>query len=69
MKYDCVYQDLQDEKWVPLKDPVEPVVQFAAFGKPLNKDQLEALAASQEMPPPKMGKIEKRSKTLEIDAT
>lgn len=59
VQYDCVYQDLKDGKWVPLKDPAKPVVQFAAFGQPLTEEQLEALAEVQEVPPPDMGRIPK----------
>lgn len=59
VEYDCAYQDLQDGKWVPLKNPEKPVVQYAAFGKPLTEDQLEALAAKQETPTPTMGSPEK----------
>ena len=52
--YECVYQDLQQGKWVPIKNPERPVRQYAAFGKPLTKDQLEKLSKVQEAPPPTM---------------
>jgi hypothetical protein len=57
VEYECVYQDLRDGKWVPLKNPAKPVEQSAAFGQPLTKDQLEALSEVQEVPPPDMGRI------------
>ncbi len=50
VKYECAYLDLKDGKWEPVKDPAEPIVQFAAFGEPLRKEQLEALAQAQEPP-------------------
>jgi len=59
VEYNCVYQDLKDGKWIPLKNPAKPVVQFAAFGEPLTKAQLEALAEVQEVPPPSMGDVKK----------
>ena len=54
VEYECAYQDLKDGKWVPLKNPANPVVQYAAYGKPLTKDQLETLAEHQEVPPVEM---------------
>ena len=61
LKYECVHQDLKDGKWVPIKNPLEPKIQFAAFGKPLTKEQFDALAEPQEVPevtmePPKPAK-------------
>jgi hypothetical protein len=52
--YECVYQDLKDDNWVPIENPLEPVRHYAAFGKPLTKEQLAKLAKVQEAPPPKM---------------
>lgn len=54
VKYDCAYLDLKDGKWEPVKNPAEPMVQFAAFGEPLTKEQLEALAQPQEVPAPEI---------------
>jgi hypothetical protein len=54
VKYECAYLDLKDGKWEPVKNPAEPKVQFAAFGEPLTKEQLEALAQVQEVPKPEM---------------
>ena len=33
-----------ENKWVPVKDGKEAKVQFAAYGKPLTKEQFEKLA-------------------------
>jgi hypothetical protein len=54
VQYECAYQDLRDGKWVPVKDPAKPGLQFAAFGEPLTKEQLEALSEIQEVPTPQM---------------
>jgi len=54
VKYECAYLDLKDGKWEPVKNPAEPIVQFAAFGEPLTKEQLEALAVAQEVPKPEI---------------
>jgi hypothetical protein len=52
--YDCVYQNFVDGQWVPIKKPLKPVVQYAAFGEPLTPEQLNKLAKPQKIPPPKM---------------
>ncbi|MDQ7785134.1 MAG: hypothetical protein RDU20_19770 [Desulfomonilaceae bacterium] len=54
VKYECAYLDLKDEKWEPVKNPKDPVLQFAAYGKPLTKDQMEVLAEAQEEPEAEM---------------
>jgi hypothetical protein len=54
VEYQCSYQDLQDGKWVPLKDHAAPVRQYAAFGEPLTSEQLRKLVQPQEAPPPLM---------------
>jgi hypothetical protein len=41
--YQCVYQDLREGKWIPIKDPAAPIYHYAAFGKPLSKEQLNRL--------------------------
>jgi hypothetical protein len=41
--YQCVYQDRQDGKWVPIKNPPSPLYHDAAFGEPLSKEQLDRL--------------------------
>jgi hypothetical protein len=46
--YQCVYQDYQDEKWVPIDNPATPVRQYAAFGKPLTAEQLAKLVKPQD---------------------
>lgn len=54
VKYDCAYLDLKDGKWEAVKSPLQPVVQFAAFGEPLSKGQLESLTQRQEVPQPEI---------------
>ena len=45
--YECVYLDLEDDKWIPIEKPAKPVYHYPAFGTPLTKKQLENLAAPQ----------------------
>ena len=52
--YRCVYQNFKDGKWIPIKNPADPLRQYAAFGKPLTKEQFEKLLKKQETPIPKM---------------
>jgi hypothetical protein len=52
--YKCSYQDLKDGKWVPIANPMKPLRQYAAFGEPLTREQLEKLMKKQEPPLPKM---------------
>jgi hypothetical protein len=52
--YQCVYQNLKDDKWVPIENPVKPLRQYVAFGRPLSQEQLDALVRKQEPPAPKM---------------
>jgi len=54
VKYECAYLDLKDGKWDPVKNPAEPILQYAAYGEPLSKEQLEALAQAQELPKPEI---------------
>lgn len=54
VEYVCAYQDLKEGQWVPLANAEKPLRQYAAFGKPLTKEQLEKLAVKQVAPPPKM---------------
>ena len=42
--YQCVYMNYEEGKWVPIKNPTEPIYHYPAFGKPLSKKQLESLA-------------------------
>jgi hypothetical protein len=48
--YNCVYQDRKDEKWVPIRNPADPVLHYAAFGMPLSKKQIESLVKGQSIP-------------------
>jgi len=41
--YQCVYQDLKEGKWVPIKEPAKPLYHYAAFGEPLTQEQLNKL--------------------------
>jgi len=52
--YQCVYLDLQDDKWAPIKNPAEPKRQYVAYGKPLTEEQMKKLSRIQEAPPPRM---------------
>lgn len=46
--YQCVYHDRESEKWIPIKNPAEPVLHYAAFGEPLSEEQVECLAQEVE---------------------
>ncbi len=50
----CVYQNFKDGQWLPIENPGKPLRQYVAFGQPLSKEQLEALAKKQAAPEPKM---------------
>ena len=50
----CVYQNLKDGQWLPIENPDKSLRQYVAYGQPLSKEQLEALAKKQEAPEPKM---------------
>jgi hypothetical protein len=52
--YRCVYQNFKDGQWLPIENPDKPLRQYVAFGQPLSKEQLEALAKKQAAPAPKM---------------
>jgi hypothetical protein len=52
--YDCVYQNFVDGQWIPIQKPLKPMVQYAAFGKPLTGEQLDKLIEKHDVPPPKM---------------
>jgi len=52
--YSCSYQHYVDGKWIPVENPMKPLVQYAAFGDPLTADQLKKMVVKQEPPPPKM---------------
>lgn len=45
--YDFVYQNYQDEKWLPIKNPTAPKIHYAGFGSPLSREQLQKLAEPQ----------------------
>ena len=52
--YGCVYQNFVDGQWVPIKKPLQPMVQYVAFGKPLTAEQLDKLVTKQSAPSLKM---------------
>ncbi len=52
--YVCVYQNFVDGQWIPVKKPLQPMVQYAAFGKPLTTEQLDKLVTKQSAPGLKM---------------
>ncbi len=45
MKWNLVFLDRVEGKWVPLRDAEEPLVQFAGFCTPLTREQLAKLEA------------------------
>jgi hypothetical protein len=44
VKYECVYQDYENGKWMPIENPSAPMVHYAGYGTPLSKEQLGKLA-------------------------
>ena len=50
----CVYQNLEDGQWLPIEKPDKSLRQYVAYGQPLSKEQVSALAKKQEAPEPKM---------------
>lgn len=51
VKYQSAYLDRKGDKWVPIQNPSQPIIQYPAFGKPLTKEQLEKLIKVYDMPP------------------
>ena len=49
-----IYQNLKDGQWIPIENPDKPLRQYVAYGQPLSKEQLDALAKKQAAPEPKM---------------
>jgi len=49
VNYQCIYQDREEDKWVPVENPDEPVIHYPAFGEPLSKEQIENLVNVYEM--------------------
>ncbi len=50
VRWDLVYQDYQDGKWIEIKDAPDPEIQYAGFGSPLSKEQMKGLATPQRQP-------------------
>lgn len=44
VEYDCVYYNYKDGKWIPIKDPPKPLLQYVAYGTPLSETQMKKLA-------------------------
>jgi len=42
--YDCAYQDYKDGKWIPIENPLAPMIHYAGYGTPLTKEQLKKLS-------------------------
>lgn len=42
--YDCVYQNYQDGKWIPMENSSAPMLQYVGYGRPLSKEQLRKMA-------------------------
>jgi len=49
--YGCAYDDFVDGKWVPVKDPLKPPVQYVGYSSPLSKEQLAKMAKKHEVHP------------------
>ena len=60
VRYQCVYHDRENDMWIPIERPEEPLIQYPAFGKPLSKKQLESLIKAQKMPENMKGISDKR---------
>jgi hypothetical protein len=52
VNYQCVYHDRKEGKWIPIDHPIQPLIQYPAFGEPLSKEQLENLVKIRKMPVP-----------------
>jgi hypothetical protein len=49
--YSCAYADFVNGKWVPVKDPLKPEVQYVGYGTPLSKEQLANMAKKHDTHP------------------
>ncbi len=50
VRWNLVFQDYQDGKWIQIKNAPAPELQYAGFGSPLSSDQMKSLATAQKMP-------------------
>ena len=48
VKYNSVYQNFENGSWVPISNPQSPKLQYAGFGTPLSREQLNKLVTSQK---------------------
>jgi hypothetical protein len=46
VKYEGVYFDYKNDKWIPINNPEKPLIQFSGYGKPLTKEQLNKMKQS-----------------------
>ncbi len=44
VEYKNAFMNYKNGKWIPIKNPQKPLVQFAVFGEPLTKEQLKKLS-------------------------
>jgi hypothetical protein len=43
VKYEGVYFDYKNGEWIPINNPEKPLMQYAGYGKPLTKEQLNKM--------------------------
>jgi len=43
VKYEGVYFDYKNDKWIPINNPEKPLMQYVGYGKPLTKEQLNKM--------------------------
>ncbi len=44
VKYECVYQNHENGKWMPIENPPAPMIHYVGYGTPLTKAQLNKMA-------------------------
>lgn len=49
--YDCAYDNFVDGKWIPVKNPLKPLLQYVGYGTPLSKEQLAKMAKKPDHSP------------------
>ena len=42
--YECIYQDYKNGKWIPIENAPVPLLQYADYGTPLTREQLNRMA-------------------------
>lgn len=48
VNYNSVFQNFENGNWIPISNPLPPQIQYAGFGTPLTKVQLEKLMVIQK---------------------